>query len=419
MINHIIHRGKAKYESKKKTILLIIKKQPGEIDWILPILYKLKNDFNIIAVFEKNLVLKQLKENKILYKLFSEVAFSFVENLFFKSIFLRLAKKISLIFKIKRLTNFIQNKIYESYYDIFKLEQDIKKKYPHFNIKSLKFLMQDLADNSAWTNKFYENDKSLNIIYYPHTTNICSSLINFNINKINFKINSFLLINSFYDVIYFKNRFIETNKFISGYPKYDKSWLNKLDKFYKKKIQTNRKIFITYKGFQEGKYSKIMYIEQVKALFDFVEKKKNISLVFKFHPNAQEEKVFMSVANKFSKHLWKIEKDHLHILYKNSDVSVAFYKNASILESLACGKAPIQLWNISNNKNIKSVYSKLKLCFVVKDSLSLDKKLNFLLDNTKPKTQKLILKRFKKICGNINSIERVYRLILKISKLKS
>ncbi len=418
MINHIIHRGKAKYESKKKTILLIIKKQPGEIDWILPILHKLKNDFNIIAVFEKNLVLKRLKENKILYKLFSEVAFSFVENLFFKSIFFRVAKKISLIFKIKSLTNFIQNKIYESHYDIFKLEEDIKKKYPHFNIKSLKFLMQDLADNSAWTNKFYENDKRLKIIYYPHTTSIFSSIINFNINKIDFKINSFLFINSFYDVIYFKNRFIETNKFISGYPKYEKSWLNKLEKFYKKKIQTNRKIFITYKGFEEGKYSKIMYIEQVKALFNFVEKKKNISLVFKFHPNAQEEKVFMSVANKFSKHLWKIEKDHLHILYKNSDVSVAFYKNATILESLASGKVPIQLWNISNNKNIKSVYSKLKLCYIVKDSFSLDKKLNFLLNNTKPKTQKLILKRFEKICGNINSIERIYRLILKISKLK-
>ena len=279
--------------------------------------------------------------------------------------------------------------------------------------------MQDFTDNSSWVKKFYEKNKNLKIISYPHTTNIYSNKKDKVKNKINYNNNNFLFLSSSFDTFHFNKKFNQSNKFICGFPKYEKNWLNKIEKFSKGKSKKSKNILVAYKGFEEKKYSKGMYIDQVRTLFDFVVKNKKFSLVFKFHPNVQEEDVFMNVANKYPKHLWKITKDHLHIAAKESDIFVSFYANAPILDSLASGKIPIQLWNISNNQNLKSVYSELKLCFIVRDSFSLVKKLNSILLNEKLLKQNKFLSRFKKICHNGESLDVVKKLLLKLSKLSS
>ena len=56
MFNHKVFRGQNKFKLNKKTLILVIKKQPGEIDWILPILNEIKKDVNIIVIFEKKLL---------------------------------------------------------------------------------------------------------------------------------------------------------------------------------------------------------------------------------------------------------------------------------------------------------------------------------------------------------------------------
>ena len=129
MFNHRIFKGKARYDRNKNTILILIRKQPGELDWILPVLDKLKENFNIIAIFEKQIALNLLKQNKILYNLFQKIVFSYIQNSITKSIFYRVAKKISILFKLKSLSNFFQNKIYENYYDISDLNNEIKKNF--------------------------------------------------------------------------------------------------------------------------------------------------------------------------------------------------------------------------------------------------------------------------------------------------
>ena len=419
MINHIQFKGKAKFKKENKIIIVVIRKQPGELDWILPILNNIKNNFNIIVIFEKKIALKLLKENKILYNLFLETVFAYIQNSLLKSLFLRLANKISIFFKIGFLSDFLKNKIFTNYYNTYDLEKNIKKITSNFKNQNIKILMQDFTDNSPWVKKFYEKNKNLKIISYPHTTNIYSNKKNRVENKINYNSNNFLLLCSSFDMLHFKKKFNQSNKFICGFPKYEKSWLNKIEKFYRGKSKKNKNILIAYKGFEKKKYSKSMYIDQVKALFDFAVKNKKIVLVIKFHPNVQEEDVFMNVANKYPKHLWKITKEHLHIAAKKSDIFISFYANAPILDSLASGKIPIQLWNISNNQNLKSVYSELKLCFMVKDSFSLVKKLNFILLHENLLTQNKFLNRFKKICQNSGSIGLVKKLLLKITKLSS
>ena len=40
------------FDKNKKNIILIIKKSVGEIDWILPVLDSLKQEFNIFTIFQ-------------------------------------------------------------------------------------------------------------------------------------------------------------------------------------------------------------------------------------------------------------------------------------------------------------------------------------------------------------------------------
>ena len=61
MFNHKVFRGQNKFKLNKKTLILVIKKQPGEIDWILPILNEIKKDVNIIVIFEKKNCSKIIK----------------------------------------------------------------------------------------------------------------------------------------------------------------------------------------------------------------------------------------------------------------------------------------------------------------------------------------------------------------------
>jgi len=419
MFKHNFYKGVRNFNKRKKIIFLIIRKQPGEIDWILPVLNNIKNKFNIIVIFEKRISIKLLKQNKILYKIFLNTVCCYFINSYLKCCIIRSLHKLLIYFNLKQLQLTYQEKIFKKYYDINELINILNKNNMQLAMNNIKLLMQDFTDNSSWVKKFYEKNKNLKIISYPHTTNIYSNKKDKVKNKINYNNNNFLFLSSSFDTFHFNKKFNQSNKFICGFPKYEKNWLNKIEKFSKGKSKKSKNILVAYKGFEEKKYSKGMYIDQVRTLFDFVVKNKKFSLVFKFHPNVQEEDVFMNVANKYPKHLWKITKDHLHIAAKESDIFVSFYANAPILDSLASGKIPIQLWNISNNQNLKSVYSELKLCFIVRDSFSLVKKLNSILLNEKLLKQNKFLSRFKKICHNGESLDVVKKLLLKLSKLSS
>lgn len=418
MFAHNIYHGRQKYNEKNKIILVVIRKQPGEIDWVLPILNNLKKSFNVILIFEKNIALQLLKQNKILYELFLDSICCYVVNSSIKCFFLRVLLKIFQKIKINKFINIFQNKIYRSYYDTNELIKEIKNILPKFNSSNIKLLMQDFTDNSPWIKKFSESNQKNKIISYPHTTNIFSSKKKFFKIK-NYKNNkNFLFLNSHGDYFYFKNKFKYYNTFICGYPKYQISWLKKIEK--KNKIINKKKskkiIFVSYKGFDNLKYFKEEYINQVSSLFEFAKKNKKCRLIFKFHPNAQEEKVFLKIANQYSSSLWSITKEHLHILSLQSDAFVSFFSNASTLDSLASNNPPIELWNISLNKNQKSLYSKLNICFSCNNKDMLFKNLNYLLfKKFKNNKEKKIFKNFKKVLKPYQSIKLTTNLINKIS----
>ena len=58
---------------KKKIIILIINKHIGEIDWILPLLYKVKNKYKFITIFNNEEIFSSLTKNKSLFLLLKDI----------------------------------------------------------------------------------------------------------------------------------------------------------------------------------------------------------------------------------------------------------------------------------------------------------------------------------------------------------
>ena len=56
-----------------KTILLIVRRHAGEIDWILPLLYKFGKNSKIFTVFANENVFKSIQNNKNLFSLWKKV----------------------------------------------------------------------------------------------------------------------------------------------------------------------------------------------------------------------------------------------------------------------------------------------------------------------------------------------------------
>jgi len=66
---------------KKKLILLNIKRHHGEIDWILPLLYRFDNSYNILTIFDFEKTFLDFKKNKILYNIWKKKIIIFISKI--------------------------------------------------------------------------------------------------------------------------------------------------------------------------------------------------------------------------------------------------------------------------------------------------------------------------------------------------
>ena len=62
---------------KKEFIILHVKRHAGEIDWILPLLYKASKKYKIITIFSNIYAYNSLRENYDLYSLWKKINNSF------------------------------------------------------------------------------------------------------------------------------------------------------------------------------------------------------------------------------------------------------------------------------------------------------------------------------------------------------
>lgn len=422
----VITKNNVKYDTSKKNIILVIKKSPGEIDWILPLLFNLKGKYNIFTIFQKNITLNLLKKNYELYELWKNTSFAYTIQPALNAIFYRLFLKIFFFAKNNKIYNNISNKVNYKIYNFSNLQDNIIKKYnTKKSFTAPKAIFLEFTNKSFWLNSIKKFNPDLKCVYFPHTSNIFS-----NINKkFKFKslktFNELLLLSNNRDVSYWKNFYPNSKIVVSGYLRYEKYWINKILKinsFKNKKIQNrkvqNRKIFFIAIDGYHHKLNKKKYLEQIENLMDICLKLKNIFVIFKLHPFTPS-KFFYQIMQKYPKKNWTISENHLISLVNSSDVFISFYNSPSSMEALALGKFPIELWNTNYEKRV-SIFRKLNLVKHTDNMKTLEIAIKNQLNNKKNKLK--ISKppnKFKKICKIEKVNYRTKKIVLEFLNKKN
>ena len=417
LINYNINLNENKFSKYKKNIVLLIKKSPGEIDWIVPILFFLQKDYNIFTIFKNVQAINLLKENKTLYSLWNKCSYAYTVHPKYRNIFLRILKKIFSKLKFTHLESKIHNLIQKKFYDTNEILINIKKKLHIKNRTKLNFsgCFLEYTYKSPWIDNYKNNFKNLKIFYYPHTSQLSSSKKLYKKYYKKKPSNKFLLLNSEFDVYKWSKILPDSNIFICGYPKYDKVWIRNILKE-KKKKKNQKIIFFSYKGLQKNN-DKEKYFEQVRSFMNICSKIKNVYVKIKIHPFT-DKNILSKILKEYPNTQWGFYDDHLFKLINNCNLFVSYYFSGSMLEGLALNKVPLELWNIENNRGF-SPYKKLKLSVFINNKNELEKKIRGYFNNKKEilKEKNMVLNNYKKLINKKNSIKSTVNFIK--SKLNS
>ena len=363
------------FSKYKKNIIILIRRSPGELDWIMPRLYVLRKKYNILTIFRNIKTLNLLKNDKILFALWNKTSFGYTVEPILNSVIFRVGY---FLFKKTIIGDYFKYKFKKNYYNVSKIDnliQDqIKKKYNFIPDA----IFAEFINFSPWINSFSNRNKLAKIIHFPHTTNIFgeSKIKIKNKNKIK---NRYLLLSNSYDVRHFKNKFLNSNIIEAGYLKYEKSWVKNYS--VKKIKKTIKIIYISYQGYNPSVMQLDKYIEQTMDIMNICSKIPNIKVLFKIHPMTDKTQL-LKILNDYPKTKWKLVNDSQIYLAKICDLYIAMFSTGAIMDGLGLKKTPIELWNIfkkKNGKRRKSRFQNLNLSLYVKNKSELENEINYLL----------------------------------------
>jgi hypothetical protein len=378
----------------KKKILLIVRRTSGEIDWILPLLHKVRDKYEIITVFENKKIYHDLKRNKQLFFLWSVISKKFYVRSIKDDLFQR-----SLIFIFNFLENTFKKSFQEKkkkvFMDIF-FHKILKSKLKIKHLNCINFLFHDWGGFTGWINAFKNCETK--IIYFPHSSleysiapkhlkNLYGNLMIVGSKNVRTKWKNL-----------FKGKIINTGHF-----KYSPDWLKKFN-------QTNYgdkkfKIVLPMKDWindiEKNKLKNILL-----PVFEILDKySKKIILYIKLsRKDYFNNKIFINLLLKQFKFKFRFCEDSLLSLAKESDLFLVFNDSSVTFDALSQKTISIELWN----KNPKISTTK-RYTFQVKNKNDFEKIFTNILFN---KTKNLLKKKYQIFDKNFLS-EIKYNNILK------
>ncbi len=366
-----------------KKILLIVRRTSGEIDWILPLLHKLKNKYEILTVFESYNIFYDLKRNAQLYKLWGDVSEKFYIRKFYDNFFLR----FFLVFVNKFFNSYIKNFEYFVYKKIF-IDKILLSKLNTNNIDEIKFLFHDSGGFTGWINLFKKLDKK--IIYYPHSTIKYSEVRDHAKN-----LYGDLMIVGTDDEKKMWSKFFKGQVINSGHLKYSSAWLRKFNP--KEKNNFNKTIIVLpmKDWINDSEKKKIRFI--LSDVFEILnENSDKIVLYIKLsRKNYYSNYFFLLPILKKYKFTHFFKKESLLSLAKISNLFLVFNDSSVAFDALANKVIPIELWN-----KIPQISSTKKYTFQVHNKLDFNEILlnyfNNKLENSFKKKYNVFLKDYVK-----------------------
>ena len=382
-------------QSKKKFVVIIVNNSISELDWLLPLLYLLKNNFYIFVYFKNLKIYRSLKDNKVNFLLFQKIIdYYFVDkfqNLFFYKFFNKLLR-------IYSLNSSLGINLEKKIHNLKRLE-DIVRDITNFNDVEIKYIFSDYGLNSSWVKIITKYEKKRpKIIHYPHSPQSYESKGNL-IPRYKL-LGDMLLVGRKKDELFFSN-FIEKKKiYPCGIPRYDKWW--------QKKILENAVFDFNYKSIKKYNIITFAYVSKFetfkdrskeisKQLYQVMSAIKNLNntiVIFKIHPRKNSKK-FLSILNKFDKKKWLLSKTHLTKLSKISKALICHPNSAAGLDALSQNIPTIQLWPIEGIESKKDMQRKLGFVEPAKNLTHLKKLIELSIKNPKHKIWKKQRRNFK------------------------
>lgn len=350
LFNYKIENNDCSFNNNKKNIVLLIRRSPGEIDWILPLLFNIKNEYNIFTIFRSKSALSLTKENKVIFDLWKKTSFGYTVEPKLRSIFWRLSYKI---FKKTFFGNYLKNRFQKKFFDVKLIENLILKNHKSFIPDAI---LLEFVNFSPWVDQYKIENKNLKTIHFPHTTNLFGIKKNKLKNKKKFFKNN-LFLSSSYDYSYWKKKFSKFNIIETGYLKYDKLWLKNI--IINKKKKKKKIIFLSLAGFVKDADDFDQYKKQINDIMDVCTKIPKFEILISAHPLTNNFEL-KKILNLYNKKKWKFVDDyHTNLIYL-SDICICRFSSSQILDTLAMNKIPIELWNI-RKKKYKSNFQKFTI----------------------------------------------------------
>ena len=152
-----------KIKLKKKIIILIINKHIGEIDWILPLLYKVKNKYKFIKIFNNDEIFSSLTKNKSLFSLWKDINQDYFILNKRNDLILKIILKFTSLFNFKKISEKINLKIHNI--SKIKITRKIKT-------NEIKYILLTYNNHSFWPQSLKKISNNIQIVRFPEAQHI-------------------------------------------------------------------------------------------------------------------------------------------------------------------------------------------------------------------------------------------------------
>lgn len=377
--------------NSKSFIVVIVNNSISELDWIMPIIYSLKNRYDIFVYFKNSDIFESLKNNKTLFLMLMKVAKGYSIEKFYHLFLIKIIRKF---FNLLNLKYFINDFFEKKIHGLSRLNGIIKKNVKNTNVK-IDYIFSDFGINSGWVNIITKYSKFRpKIIHYPHSPQ--SYLLKKKFNPKYELYGDALLVGRNEDKFYFSNFINKKKIYASGIPKYDKWWNKEILRYSKfdfniKNVGKKNLITFAYVSkFETYSDYSHKFTKQLNDIMEVLSSIKNTKVIFKIHPRKNSEK-FLSILKKYDKEKWILSKTHLSKLASVSKAVLCHPNSAAGLDGLSQKIPVIQIWPI---KDIESSCDTQKKMGFVKSAMNKkDLKKYLLLSIKNPKSRTWIKQR--------------------------
>ena len=402
-------------KNNNNLILFQIRRHLGELDWTLPLLFRLKKKgYKIVTYFDKKKIFNDLVENKILYREWKKINtdYYFDKNYakLFNKFFLNFYLLIKKIFYLKIFPDKIIYFLKKNQYEI----NEIKDKY---NFENFKFFFLSNNNYSNLYLNFKDRNQKIKIIRFPTsqwTRFFIKKKIKKNLNE-KFFGDKYLVQSENNAKDYFGSNFNKKNinkKIIyCGNTKYEPWWLKKIYKQSKKKLDYKIRVLIATRGWNlkpKNNFLKRSFFKIVNDILKLNKMFTNIEFIFKTHPGKSELEYLREILNKKKNLKWRISNEQISTIVKNCNFAITLYTSAC-LDVVSMDKVCIEYWlNNDDNFTLMKVgqryFTSYQKYGIVKNVNSFNELNKFILHIKKTKYYKKIQKKQKNNFLKMNNL---------------